>query len=62
MKLNVVIVENVISCVVGEKCPIVNISSSFMEQTFHYTINFKVGKEGLMLRFKDQFKGSDDKV
>lgn len=60
MKFNVVIVESVISCVVGEECSTISLSSSFLEQAFHYITNFKVRKEGLMLGFKDQFKGSDD--
>ncbi len=57
-----VIVYSVASCVVGKESPIIGLSSSFLKQTFHCTMNFKVGKEGLMLGFKDQFKGSADKV
>jgi hypothetical protein len=33
-----------------------------LEQAIHYTISFKAWTEGLVLRFKGQFKGSDDKV
>ncbi len=62
MKFNVVIVESVISCVVGEECPTISLSFSFLEQAFHCVTNFKVRKEGLMLGFKDQFKGNDNIV
>jgi hypothetical protein len=34
----------------------------FLPGAFHCTMNFKVKKEGLMLGFKDQFRGNDDKV
>ncbi len=62
MKLSAVIIENVILCVVEEECPIIGLSFSFLEQAFHCVMNFRVEKEGSMLGFKDQFKGSDDKV
>ncbi len=62
MKLIVVISESVISYVDGEEHPTIDLSSSFLEPTFHCAMNFKVGKKDLMLGFKGQFKGNDDKV
>ncbi len=59
---NVVRINNVVSYVVEEACPINGFSSYFLEQAIHYTISFKAWTEGLVLRFKGQFKGSDDKV
>jgi len=62
VKLSVVISESVISYVDGEERPTIDLSSYFLEPTFHCTTNFRVGKKDLMLGFKDQFKGNDDKV
>jgi len=49
-----------ISCVVGEECPTIGLSYTWSIIPLCY--EFRVGKEGLMLGFKDHFKGSDDKV
>jgi hypothetical protein len=58
----VVKIESVVLCALGEECPTNDLSSSFLEQTFHYAMSFRAEKEGLVLRFRDQFKGNDDKV
>jgi hypothetical protein len=36
-----------------EKCLIVEVLSFALKQDFHYTLNFKVGEEGLMLEVRD---------
>jgi len=58
----VVSINSVVLYVVKDTCPINGFSSYFLEQAFHYTSSFRARKEGLVLRFKDQFKGNDDKV
>ncbi len=53
-------IESVVSCALGEECLTNDLSSSFLEQKFH--ISFRAKKEGLVLRFRDQFKENDDRV
>ncbi len=46
-------IKSVVLCAIGEECPTNDLSSSFLEQTFHYAMRFRAKKEGLVLEFKD---------
>jgi hypothetical protein len=46
----------------GEKCLIVNVLSFVFKQIFHCAMSSRAKEEGLMLEFRDQFKGNDDKI
>lgn len=46
----------------GEKCLIVNVLAFVFKQIFHCAMSSRAKEEGLMLEFRDQFKGNDDKI
>jgi hypothetical protein len=45
----VVRIESVVWCAVGEECPIDDLLSSFLQQTFHYAMSFRSNARTLVV-------------